>query len=92
MTGFQSKRKMVSDPITGHWLPQRRLENFKIVDSGIVDGDQWYTIRLYRHECRDWIKSHKKEWQHEHLTADCFGTMFDIHEKLYTLLALKWTE
>jgi hypothetical protein len=66
--------------------------NFKIRDQSQVDGITWYTVSCTRAVAK-WIRSQDREIWHEHINGkrDVFHNTFDIHEKLYTLLALKWS-
>lgn len=91
MTGFQSKKAMVRSSHPAPPNPNNRtLPHFKIVDSGLVDEEMWYTVNVYRHECAKWIRNNKKEWQYEH-AHNMRGNLFDIHGKLYTIMALTWS-
>lgn len=65
--------------------------NFKIRDQSQVDGETWYTVSCIAAVAK-WIRSQDREIWHEHINGnrDVFHNTFDIHEKLYTFLALKW--
>lgn len=65
--------------------------NFKIQHHCQVDGLTWYTVSCTR-EVAKWIRSQDREIWYEHINGkwDVIHNTFDIHEKLYTLLALKW--
>ena len=65
---------------------------FKIRDQSQVDGEIWYTVSCIAAVAK-WIRSQDREIWHEHINGkrDVFHNTFDIHEKLYTLLALKWS-
>ena len=65
--------------------------NFKIRHQCQVDGHTWYTVSCTR-EVAKWIRSQDREIWHEHINSSlaAIHNIFDIHEKLYTLLALKW--
>jgi hypothetical protein len=66
--------------------------SIKIHDRGIVDGKTWYTIGCYN-DTSKWLRSQDRELWHEHVEHMWAGyhNIFDIHEKLYTMLALKWS-
>lgn len=69
--------------------------NFEILTKAIVDGDQWYTVRCSKeasmwirktypqHENKMWFENIDQRWQLNR-------NVYDMHEKLYTLLALAW--
>ena len=64
---------------------------FKIRDQSQVDGITWYTVSCTGAVAK-WIRSQDRAIWHEHNNGkwDVIHNTFDIHEKLYTLLALKW--
>ena len=86
MTGFISKRAMVSDPITGHWIP-----TFRILTEGYVDNEKWYMIQTQHIYVAKWVRTNNKDLWHEHKAHKYSGSRFDIHEKLYILMILKWS-
>ena len=65
--------------------------NFKIRHQCQVDGHTWYTVSCTAAVAK-WIRSQDREIWHEHINSSlaAIHNTFDIHEKLYTLLALKW--
>ena len=66
--------------------------NFKIRDQSQVDSDTWYTVSCTAAVAK-WIRSQDRAIWHEHINGkwDVIHNTFDIHEKLYTFLALKWS-
>jgi hypothetical protein len=65
-----------------------RRRKFTPLDSTIVDGVRWHTISTNRNsEVSEWIRSHPKELWQDYANIDM---IIDVHEKLYTLLLLKW--
>ena len=67
--------------------------NFKIRDQSQVDDDTWYTVSCTGAVAK-WIRSQDREFWHEHINGkwNVIHNAFDIHEKLYTMLALKWQQ
>jgi hypothetical protein len=65
---------------------------FKIYDKALVDGDQWYTVGCIK-EVSNWMRTQPKGLWHEHIDEKwtIHLNRFDIHEKIYTQLALKWS-
>ena len=63
---------------------------YKILDQAIVDGEQWYTVRVYLPPIMTWVRNNNKAWLYEHPSNGRDGIRFDIHEKLFTLFTLKW--
>ena len=77
------------------WLPTTNPKpKFTMRDQAEVDGATWYTITCNL-EVSAWLREHPQELQHSHIDIDHIryfhSGKFDIHKKLYTLLALKWS-
>ena len=70
--------------------PWKYKPNFKIHDESVVDGEIWYTIDCDR-DVGAWLRDQPKEWRYELMAYGLTRCQFDIHEKLYTLLALRWS-
>jgi hypothetical protein len=66
------------------------LPKFEIVAKAQVDGDTWYTVACNR-EVSAWIREQPKEWQYTNTDQRWFTTNIDVHEKLYTMMALRWS-
>lgn len=79
-------------------LPKKSApnENFGILTKAIVDGDQWYTVRCTKeasvwfrstypqHEDKLWFENIDQQWQLN-------NNVYDMHEKMYILLAMRWS-
>ena len=63
---------------------------FTILDQAPVDGATWYTVSCAK-EVSIWLREQSKELQYEALAHGFHFPQFDIHEKLYTMMALKWS-
>lgn len=61
---------------------------FAIVDSELVDGEKWYTIRTSSPIVSTWLRSQDHKLRVE--TTVNYPNYFDIHEKLYVMLELKF--
>ena len=66
------------------------LMPFKKVDKGIVDGQQWYTIGTELSEVARWVRTQPKDLWTEQSANWAVYSYFDIHEKLYTIMELKF--
>jgi len=66
-------------------------EYFTVIDQAIVDHAQWYTVKCSG-KISSWIKSQPSEMWHEHIDKDwmVYKNTLDIHEKIYTMLQLKY--
>jgi len=74
-----------------HWLESMTTSpKFEINAKAEVDGDTWYTVSCTK-EISEWLRTQPKEFWYEALIHGWVLTQFDIHEKLYTLLALRWS-
>lgn len=61
---------------------------FKVIDEAIVDDEQWYVVRVYRIPIMRFVRGQKRDWWYEHPHNGINGVIFDVHGKLFTLLAL----
>ena len=71
-------------PIT---IPKHK---FEINAKAEVDGATWYTVSC-NPEVSAWLRSQHKEWHYEALAHAFQYPQFDVHEKLYSLLTLRWS-
>lgn len=71
---------------------RNNVTNFKIIDQAIVDNDQWYTVQVHP-DIRSWMRLQPTELWHEHLDQRWYkvANTFDIHEKIYSMLAMRWS-
>lgn len=87
MSGRQTGKSMLNQVYGSMMTPAK----FTILDQAPVDGATWYTVSCAT-EVSIWLREQSKELQHSHIDNNRFyNTQFDIHEKLYTLLALRWS-
>ncbi len=61
---------------------------FSAVSSELVDGEKWYTVRTSSPVISKWIRSQDKNLQVE--TTANYPNYFDVNEKLYVMLELKY--
>lgn len=66
----------------------------RILDQALVDGETWYTVQCKPSLVSGWVQQQDANlWhRHEHVDKQWFihFNVFDMHEKLYTMLILKW--
>jgi hypothetical protein len=64
----------------------------EIQDTTQVDGATWYTIQV-NPRVSPWIKEQHKDLWYSHITPNQYKVVdtFDVHEKLYSMLALRWS-
>jgi hypothetical protein len=70
------------------------VKPFRKIDSVLVDGERWYTVKC-NNEVSTWIRSlpHQGTYWYEHITQDWMLDLnkFDINEKVYVQMCLKWS-
>jgi len=65
----------------------------RILDSALVDGETWYTVQCKPSLASGWIQQQDPNMWHRHINEHFWSNyfnVFDMHEKLYTMLMLKW--
>ena len=65
---------------------------FSVVDEAIVDGEKWYTVSTLNRSVASWLRSQSSDVCVETSTKWAVSSYFDIHEKLYTMLELKFND
>ena len=68
------------------------IGNFEKMDSALVDGDLWYKVQVIPKVTR-WVKEQNKDLWYDHKTPNNYKVLdtFDVHEKLYTMMAVRWS-
>ena len=65
----------------------------RILDSALVDGETWYTVQCKPSYVSGWLRQQDPNMWHRHINTNKWTkhfNVFDVHEKLYTMLILKW--
>ena len=88
--GRQTGKSMLNQMYGSMTVQKIRNTKFVINAKAEVDGATWYTVSCNK-EISEWLRDQPKEWQYEALAHGWVLSQFDIHEKLYTLLALRWS-
>lgn len=74
--------------------------NYTLLSVVRINDVKWYRVRVPTSEVIEWIRSQDNElWNHEDfgiyeqgkLIRELGGIKFIIHEKLYTIFALRWS-
>jgi len=65
---------------------------FEIMMSTSVDGETWHMVQV-NPRVSPWIKSQDSSLWYNHKTANNYKVVdtYDIHEKLYTIMAMKFS-
>jgi hypothetical protein len=64
---------------------------YRYLSEATVDGEKWYTVTGQKPVCT-WIRTQDNKLWHEHIDSNwniSYNT-FDMHEKLYTMLGMKF--
>lgn len=66
-------------------------EYYQKIDQAKVDDDRWFTVKCSG-KISQWIKTQPNGMWHEHIDKNwtVYENIFDIHEKIYTMLHLKY--
>lgn len=80
--------------------PMLPATNIKLLETGKVAGATWYTVSLSRAASvwvREEYESYENRWW-KHLEigdvradAGQYYNVYDVHEKFYTIMQLRWT-
>ena len=62
----------------------------RILDQAVVDGETWYTVQCKPSLVSGWVQEQDPNMWHRHINHTRYFDVFDMHEKLYTMLMLKW--
>ena len=67
------------------------LKSYEKLTEAKVDDDYWFTVKCTK-EISSWIRTQPGNMWHEHIDKNwyVYKNMFDIHEKIYTMLQLKY--
>lgn len=68
------------------------LGNFEIMQTAEVDGETWYTVQVIP-RITPWVRTQNPNLWYEHHTSHNYKVLdtFDMHEKLYNMLILRWS-
>ena len=77
-----------------NWLSifGEQMPAFSKITGALVDGEQWYTVQCNK-EVSNWVRTLDETHWYEHIDQRGYinRNIFDMHEKLYTMLAVKWS-
>ena len=75
---------------------EKKEPNIRVLNKSMVDGEPWYTVSCLR-PVSIWIRTEQSDQEHmlwfENID-DKWGVnfnVFDVHEKFYAILLLKWS-
>ena len=87
---YISHGRNIGKSIINQMVQQLTQPSIKELDQAIVDGETWHTVKL-NIPTAHWLREQDQTLWHEHSGYSLAAqNAFDVHEKLYTLMALKW--
>ena len=90
---IMSGRQIGKSTMAQMWneLPQLRPYMLESKAKVLVDNEYWFTVKCTE-VIASWIRTQPKGMWHEHIDKNwyVYKNMFDIHEKIYTMLQLKY--
>lgn len=94
MTGFKSKRVAAitgrgSNAVWDKLIQDLIHPDIRLLTSATVDTRTWYTVKLSM-PAEEWLQLQPKQDWCKHLAPDN-STCFDISEKMYSAMCLKWS-
>lgn len=82
MMGRQTGKSSYYEAIVGSKV------KFQTVYQAEVDGEMWYTVRTSDKEISNWLRRQERTLMVE--TTANYPNYFDVHEKIYIMLELKY--
>ena len=74
---------------SSYFYPAPKNFKFQKVDEAIVDGEVWYTVRTRRgSDASNWLR--EQDCTVETSTSWGFDSYFDVPEKIYMMLVLRF--
>ena len=94
MTGFKSKRVAAITGRGGNAAWSKLVQDLihpdiRVLTSATVDNQTWYTVKLSM-PAEEWLRLQPKQDWCKYLASDS-ATCFDISEKMYSAMCLKWS-
>jgi len=74
--------------LLAEYFHEFRSPAYEQVSSELVDGERWMTVKCNK-ETAAWVREQNKKYVYEH--SGSYQSLFDIHEKLYTMLKIRFT-
>lgn len=74
------------------WMDIANPPAIRILDQATVDGETWYTVQCKPSTVSGWVREQDPALWTSHIDQKWYMhfNVFDMHEKLYTMLMLKW--
>lgn len=77
--------------LSQYW--RMRETYYDILNQALVDDGQWFTVKCSE-DISSWVRTQPQGMWHEHIDKRwmMYKNTFDIHEKIYTLMQLKYSD
>lgn len=73
------------------WMELTTEPKYEVLTKATVDDDMWYTVKCHP-DVSLWLRTQPEKMWHEHIDREwtVHKHVFDIHEKIHTMLHLKY--
>jgi len=89
ITAGRQTGKSYYQQVVAEFMTTFNTPAYEQIGEGVVDGDLWLTVKC-NDETAAWVRGQNKKYVYEHSTSSG-RPLFDVHEKLYTMLKIKFT-
>lgn len=92
LVSYVSGRRSGKSYYLDQWMQEWAMPGkYTIESQALVDGEPWYTVRIYEPHVIRWLRSQDSS-QYDHLKSDHpMITLVDMHEQLYMMMVLKFS-
>lgn len=90
MAGRQTGKSYLNQWYDALYRNRRNSVNYTIEAQAIVDGEQWYTVRIYKTDMLAWLQNQTSEHFDILQAEHPYVTLVDMHEQLYMMMVLRW--
>lgn len=88
--GRQTGKSMYYKTMANSMYGAMNKPQFSKEASALVDGEQWYTVRVNDKDMAAWIRTQSKQLVYDHtITSGPVFSLFDVHEKIYIMMGMK---
>ena len=72
-------------------MMMEQTASYQNITHATVDDHEWYTVKCNK-ETAAWVRQQNKDMWYEHIDSNwtVYKNMFDLHERIYTMLQLKF--
>ena len=87
--GRQTGKSMLNQYYNSMIINQ--MHSYQDITHATVDDHEWHTVKC-NNKTAVWVRQQNKDMWYEHIDSNwtVYKNMFDIHERIYTMLQLKY--